>query len=253
MADNENGAGEGAANHVELYIKAGRDGESIGGCPLCQRVFMVLLVKAGGGELSCRVTTVNSAKPPEHIAKFVSRLPCLVHGDTIISDVDEIIAYVDSHFPYPPMAFDNARAAKACQDVFSKFTFYLKDVSRSPALLIAELQKMNSYLEEEPHRFLTRDNTPDHLDCAMLPKLQHIRVVSHIWKGFEMPHELTALWRYLDTCYNSDFFRQTCPSDQEIIHHWMNKPELGRLPKSAEALLNVGVPPKYSFDVPSGH
>jgi chloride intracellular channel protein 2 len=102
-------------------------------------------------------------------------------------------------------------------------------------------------------RFLTRDNTPDHLDCAMLPKLQHIRVVSRIWKGFEMPHELTALWRYLDTCYNSDFFRQTCPSDQEIIHHWMNKPELGRLPKSAEALLNVGVPQKYSFDVPSGH
>ena len=85
----------------------------------------------------------------------------------------------------------------------------------------------------------------------MLPKLQHIRVVSLAFKGFEIPQELTGLWRYLSTCYNSDFFKQTCPSDQEIIYHWMNKPELARLPKQAESLIAVGVTPKFSFDVPA--
>ena len=140
------------SDHVELFIKAGRDGESIGGCPLCQRIFMILLVKASGGELSCRVTTVNSAKPPEQIAKLASRLPALVHGDVVISDVDEIVQYIDDHFPYPPMAYDDVKAVKACQDVFSKFTFYLKDVSHSPALLLAELQKINSHLVQSPHR-----------------------------------------------------------------------------------------------------
>ena len=65
------------------------------------------------------------------------------------------------------------------QDVFSKFTFYIKEVSHSSTPLLAELYKLNTYLLESPHRFLTRD-IPDHLDCMMLPKLQHIRVAAKV-------------------------------------------------------------------------
>ena len=54
---------------VELFVKAGRDGEAVGGCPVCQRFFMILLTKAEHNRhLSLVVTTVNPARPPPELA-----------------------------------------------------------------------------------------------------------------------------------------------------------------------------------------
>ena len=237
------------SNHLELFVKAGKDGESYGGCPLCQRMFMILLMKANAAELTFTVTTVNMAKPPADFKKLASRLPVIVHGSEILSDPDEMIQYIDEHFPYPPMAYDNVKAAQASLDVFSKFSFYIKAVSHSPTPLLAELRKLNSYLEESTHKFLCRD-IPDHLDCLMLPKLQHIRVVAKAFKDFDIPPELKGLWRYLENAYSYDVFRQTCPSDQEVINHWLNKPELPRLSKAKENDCLGTTEPRYSLDVP---
>lgn len=41
---------------VTVYVKAGVDGERMGACPFCQRVFMVLLIKAQHGLLKFKVT-----------------------------------------------------------------------------------------------------------------------------------------------------------------------------------------------------
>jgi len=56
----------------------------------------------------------------------VSRLPCLRYGDDIIADPDEMVLYIDATFRYPPMPYDNVAAARACRDVFSRFSFYVK-------------------------------------------------------------------------------------------------------------------------------
>jgi len=37
----------GPPESVELYVRAGNDGECLGGCPVCQRFFMILLNKVG--------------------------------------------------------------------------------------------------------------------------------------------------------------------------------------------------------------
>jgi len=53
---------------VELFVKAGKNGEALGGCPVCQRFFMVLLIKAEHNrDMSLVVTTVNSARPPPEL------------------------------------------------------------------------------------------------------------------------------------------------------------------------------------------
>ena len=257
MAQSTQSGGEGStggstpSNHLELFVKAGKDGECYGGCPLCQRMFMILLMKANAGELTFTVTTVNMAKPPADFKKLASRLPVIVHGSEILSDPDEIIHYIDEHFPYPPMAYDNVKAAQVTMNVFSKFSFFIKDVSHSSQPLLAELRRLNEYLEESPHKFLCRD-VPDHLDCIMLPKLQHIRVVSKILKGLDTPMDYKGLWRYMATAYSSDVFRQTCPSDQEILHHWTSKPEVTRIPKDLESKYMGHTEPIYSMDVPKG-
>jgi len=180
-----------------------------------------------------------------------SRLPVLRHENEIVSDPDEMIQYIDRLFHYPPMSYDNAAAARACRDVFSKFSFFVKDVSQSADPLIAELVRLDNYLMEAPHRFLCRD-LPDDLDCLMLPKLQTIRVVTAVLKGFEIPAQLRGLWRYLAAAYETPAFRNSCPSDQEIVEQWQSKPECPSLSKEAAARYSTEGPPRHSFDVPPG-
>jgi len=74
MADVSNGQQQDrpmSANNikeVELFVKAGKNGEALGGCPVCQRFFMVLLIKAEhNSDLSLVVTTVNPARPPPEL------------------------------------------------------------------------------------------------------------------------------------------------------------------------------------------
>jgi chloride intracellular channel protein 2 len=248
-----NHQGEGAdTKEIELYVRAGKNGEALGGCPVCQRFFMVLLTKAEfNRDMSLVVTTVNAARPPPELTGGASRLPVLRYGKDVISDPDEIDKYIDSVFHEPPMTYDNASAAKACRDVFSKFSFYVKDVARSHEPLLAELYKLNAYLEESPFRFLCR-NDPDNLDCMMLPKLQHIRVVSKALKGFDIPAQLTGLWRYLATAYDTPAFRNSCPSDQEIVEHWQSKKECPSLDKQSAHYYSTEAPARYSYDVPPG-
>lgn len=249
------GDGEVASREIELYVRAGKNGESVGGCPVCQRFFMVLLTKAEfNRDMSLIVTTVNAAKPPPELTDIsvsANRLPVLRYGKDIISDPDEMDKFIDAVFHEPPMNYDNAAAARACRDVFSKFSFYVKDVSRSHEPLLAELYRLNSYLDESPHRFLCR-NDPDNLDCMMLPKLQHIRVVAKALKGFEIPAQLTGLWRYLATAYETPAFRNSCPSDQEIVEHWQSKKECPSLDKRASVFYSTEGEPRHSWDVPPG-
>ena len=53
---------------VELFVRAGKNGEALGGCPVSHRFFMVLLIKAEHHrDMSLVVTTVNSARPPPEL------------------------------------------------------------------------------------------------------------------------------------------------------------------------------------------
>jgi len=60
---------------VELFVRAGKNGESVGGCPVCQRFFMVLLIKAEHNQdMSLVVTTVNAARPPPELVAVSNTL-----------------------------------------------------------------------------------------------------------------------------------------------------------------------------------
>ena len=46
-------------------------------------------------------------------------------------------------------------------------------------------------------------------------------------------------------------FNRSCPSDQEIVAHWLSKSQVAPLPKDKREMYKVGVSkPRYSFDVP---
>ena len=113
-------------SHVELFVKAGRDSRTLGGCPHCQQVFLALSVKSERGPLTLSVTPVNLARPPTELRGAFSRLPAIRHDDEMMTDVDEILQYVDKLFPEPSLSYDCDAATEACQDVFSRYTVFHK-------------------------------------------------------------------------------------------------------------------------------
>jgi len=133
-----------------------------------------------------------------------------------------------------------------------RFSYFIKDVSHTPAPLVAELRRLDAYLASSGRRYLCSDERPTHLDCIVLPKLQHVRVAAAALRRFRIPPDLRALWRYLETAaYASDVFFKTCPSDDEIVAHWLDKPECRALVDDATlAAAARDRPPSYSFDVP---
>lgn len=135
------------------------------------------------------------------------------------------------------------------KNIFSRFCFYIKQCSKDPTQLEHELKVLDNFIGQQGSVFLCGDNL-SHLDCEFLPKLQHIRVASAALKNFSFPIHLTHLWAYLFAAYNSEVFVQTCPSDQEIILHWLDRPQVGRVPYYEHKKL-IQETPKHSFDVPA--
>ncbi|XP_054720348.1 chloride intracellular channel exl-1-like [Uloborus diversus] len=222
---------------VLLFVKAGHDGKKYGACPFCHRIFMILLLKSGQEQLQFKVATVNLAKPPSVFHKLtLRRVPALVHGDTSLDNIDEVIQYLDDTFPTNQLQYDNADADMYCADVFQKFCFYVKDVSKDASQLEAELGKIDSYLQTCKTKYLCGDHLT-HLDCEILPKLHQIRIAAKALKGFDIPAQFKNLFTYLNNAYKNDVFVKSCPSDQEIIIHWADKPETPNLSMEERAKL----------------
>ncbi|GFR62749.1 chloride intracellular channel protein 6 [Elysia marginata] len=235
--------------HVVLYVRAGWDGKGYGACPFCQRFYMVLDLKAKGAVLTYDIITVNPANPTDEFRKFASRLPVLKHLNEVIMDTEEIQAYLDETFPAPNLRYTNMHAHTACLDLFSKFSFFVKNVSHTPDHLVKELYNFDTFLAGSSHRF-TCGNHLTYLDCNVLPKLQHIRVASEAFQDFRIPAELSAFWRYLGNAYKEDTFRKTCPSDQEIVRHWSEKKETAPLPARKHKIYSLESVPRFTLALP---
>ncbi|CAF1139265.1 unnamed protein product [Adineta steineri] len=236
---------DGDDQKLHLFIKAGRDGRSKGACPFCQDVFLKLLIKReADNDFSFDVITINCANPPKEFKEISKKLPTLVHGDIVLNDVDDIEDYLDSSYPNFKLSLRDAEAFKIQSNVFTRFTYLIKDVTNNPQPLIDELEKINRFLEQRGTKFIC-GNEITGLDCSLWPKLQHIRVASEYILGLTIPNEFSSLWRYLNSAYELDAFVKSCPSDQEIVLHWVR-----RETSTKEFLQLTKEEPKYSLDIP---
>jgi len=102
--------------------------------------------------------------------------------------------------------------------LYGKFSQFLK-TGGDVASLIRVLDKVEGYLRNYEMKFLLGDSLT-RADCYLLPSLQHIRVAGKAYKNFEIPTELTYIWRYLKNAYETDAFQESCPADREIITHY---------------------------------
>ncbi|MBN3323823.1 ABCA2 protein, partial [Atractosteus spatula] len=224
------------AAKIELFIKASDDGGSVGNCPFCQRLFMILWLKG----INFTLTTVDMKRAPEVLKDLApgSQPPFLLYNDEVRTDTNKIEEFLEEMLApplYPKLCCRYKESNMAGDDIFHKFSAYVKNPN--PGLndllerkFLKSLMKLDQYLLTPlPHEL---DQNPDIqistrcfldgneltlADCNLLPKLNIVKVVCRKYRNFEIPSELQGLTRYLEHAYRRDEFRHTCPNDAEIL------------------------------------
>ncbi|XP_077441118.1 uncharacterized protein LOC144063052 [Vanacampus margaritifer] len=224
-------------NEISLYVKAGSDGESIGNCPFSQRLFMILWLKG----VIFNVTTVDLKRKPADLQDLApgTNPPFMTFNGDVKVDVNKIEEFLEEKLApprYPRLSPKHPEANTAGIDVFAKFSAYIKNPRKdtNDALekaLLKSLRHLDDFLRTPLPAEIDGDalgDVPESTrsfldgpeltlaDCNLLPKLHILKVVTKKYRGFEIPAEMTGVWRYLNCAYQKEEFNSTCPAEREI-------------------------------------
>uniref|UniRef100_A0A669C5U7 Chloride intracellular channel protein n=1 Tax=Oreochromis niloticus TaxID=8128 RepID=A0A669C5U7_ORENI len=216
---------------------AGSDGESIGNCPFSQRLFMILWLKG----VMFNVTTVDLKRKPADLHNLApgTHPPFLTFEGEVKTDVNKIEEFLEETLcppKYPRLAAKHRESNTAGNDIFAKFSAYIKNTKpeANAALekgLTRALKKLDDYLnnplpdeidansmEEEKgsNRCFLDGNEFTLADCNLLPKLYIVKVVAKKYRNYDIPAEMSGVWRYLNNAFTHDEFTNTCAADTEI-------------------------------------
>ncbi|XP_051022689.1 chloride intracellular channel protein 3 isoform X1 [Acomys russatus] len=216
--------------------QASEDGESVGHCPSCQRLFMVLLLKGAPFTL----TTVDTRRALDVLKDFApgSQLPILLYDGDVKTDTLQIEEFLEEMLgppDFPSLAPRYRESNTAGNDIFHKFSAFIKNAvpTQDSALyqqLLRALTRLDSYLRapldhelaQEPQlresrrRFLDGDRFTL-ADCSLLPKLHIVDTVCAHFRQAPIPAELCGVRRYLDSASQEKEFKYTCPHSAEIL------------------------------------
>jgi len=92
-------------------------------------------------------------------------------------------------------------------------------IASSYTKLVEQLSSIDQLLAERDSRYLLGQSMTEY-DCELMPRLHHMRIVGQRLLGFDLPHNLTHLWNYVLTAYRTAAFIESCPADQDILHHY---------------------------------
>ncbi|CAJ1087117.1 chloride intracellular channel protein 6-like [Xyrichtys novacula] len=222
---------------ISLYVKAGSDGESIGNCPFSQRLFMILWLKG----VIFNVTTVDLKRKPADLQDLApgTNPPFVTFNGEVKIDVNMIEEFLEENLTpprYPKLAPRHPEANTAGIDVFAKFSAYIKNSRKDineglEKALLKSLKRLDEFLrtpmsEEidanasgdvpESTRSFLDGNELTLADCNLLPKLNILKIVAKKYRGFEIPADMTGVWRYLNSASKREEFTRTCPAEREI-------------------------------------
>ncbi|XP_007475465.1 chloride intracellular channel protein 3 [Monodelphis domestica] len=221
---------------LQLFVKASEDGESVGNCPFCQRLFMILLLKG----VPFTLTTVDTKRSLDVLKDFApgSQLPILLYDGEAKTDniqIEEFLEEILGPPKYPSLVPRYKESNMAGNDVFHKFSAFIKNTSPSQdeafyRPLLRALVKLDHYLNTPLEHELIRDPKltqsrrhfldGDQLtlaDCNLLPKLHIINTVCTYYRQAPIPAELQGLHRYLENALQVKEFKYTCPHSSEIL------------------------------------
>ncbi|XP_074482605.1 chloride intracellular channel protein 5a isoform X3 [Sebastes fasciatus] len=185
------------------------------------------------------VTTVDLKRKPADLHNLApgTHPPFLTFQGEVLTDVNKVEEYLEEMLAppkYPKLAAKNRESNIAGNDIFAKFSAYVKNTrpDKHRALeksLDKSLAKLDEYLTsplpdevevgrhegDSKRKYLDGDELTLS-DCNLLPKLHVAKVVAKKYRNYDIPSEFRGLWRYLGNAYSRDEFTNTCAADVEI-------------------------------------
>ncbi|KAM9835794.1 chloride intracellular channel protein 4 [Aulostomus maculatus] len=187
------------------------------------------------------VTTVDLKRKPADLQDLApgTNPPFMTFNGEVKVDVNKIEEFLEEKLippRYPKLASKHPEANTAGIDIFAKFSAYIKNPRKdtNEALekaLLKSLRRLDDFLRtplpaeidgnasgdlpESTRSFLDGPELTL-ADCNLLPKLHILKVVAKKYRGFEIPAEMTGVWRYLNRAYQREEFTSTCPAEKEI-------------------------------------
>jgi len=167
---------------MELYIKAGPDGESVGDCPFAHYVRAVLETKG----LQYKVyPCTKETKPAWLLDDHQGKMPCLRDGSEIITESSVIVDYLEEKYPEPQVrGADDEEMFAATAGLFPAIAKFIKKAEHDPELeanLVAELGRLDVLLKTSKGPFLCGLNA-SMCDLSLGPKLYHLRTtINHFY------------------------------------------------------------------------
>jgi len=208
---------------MELYIKAGPDGCSVGDCPFAHFVRAVVAYKGQ----DCKVIPcTRDTKPPWLVSDHAGKMPCLKYKEDIITESSAIADYLDKTFPEPPF-LGGAAVEQVCSTIsgfFPAMARFVKTVEFRPELeeaLLAELAKLENILAESSGDYLC-GGTLSLADLSLAPKLFHLKTTLMEFSPttWEKVRVFTKLCSYLETMLATPCISGTCYPAEVVVWGW---------------------------------
>ncbi|CAJ0585220.1 unnamed protein product, partial [Mesorhabditis spiculigera] len=229
---------------VQLYVKAsGIDSRRIGACLFCQEFWMELFALYELGVVRVEVKTVNVNSEPFKKSFLGAQPPIMLEEEkqaqyTDNREIEGRIFHIAKEFNVPLFEKDPV-VEKRIESFYRNFKLFLRAKTehdkgkREPSPIesippqikthynrvVEQLAGIDELLQDRGSRYLLGDSMTEY-DCELMPRLHHMRIVGHRLLGFDIPHNLTYLWNYVLTGYRTAAFIESCPADQDILHHY---------------------------------
>ncbi|KAA3678870.1 uncharacterized protein DEA37_0000478 [Paragonimus westermani] len=223
---------------VDLLVPiAPSDPTQSGACSISHKWFMLEYLLVERNLIHLRVTPISPDLPPPGYRKLNvgRRLPVLLVTEPIglkrshsrlLERMPMVIAETEddrdgllAKWSIPGFVPQTQYASLIC-DLVSGLNYLLR--YGITYRLLKGLNDLENTLERINKHFLDSEQ-PGYNDCTLAPKLQHVRVAAAYYRGFHIPDTMTHVWTYLANLYKLDAFRVSCPSDKDILMHYLER------------------------------
>jgi glutathione S-transferase len=208
---------------MELYLKAGPQGTSVGDCPFAHYVRCVLHFKG----LECKVLPCTAeTKPAWLINEYSGKMPCLRIDGLTITESGEIVKYIEKTYTEPSLTVPNLNEAMQIQaNMFLPMAKFLKSKEFDEGKendLITELTKLNEHFGKT--KYLAGDSL-SLADYSLGPKLYHLDIaVDNFYPDTRKKIKNTCenLENYMTLIFEDSSFEATKYPHDVVIWGWTN-------------------------------
>lgn len=212
---------------MELYIKAGPDGLSVGDCPFAHFVRAVIAFKG----LECQVIPCTKDTKPSWLEKdHGGKMPCLKDGEDVVTDSAEIVKYLDKICPEPSFAGGDQvdMLTSKLAGLFPALARFVKRVEFDKELeekLLAEVETLEEILSQKAAGPYLCGSQLCLTDLSLAPKLYHLKVTLATFSPPTMAlveQQFPQVTKYLGTMLTNPNISSCSYESKTIVWGWGN-------------------------------